>query len=138
MTDLSNTLLSEVLIVDAQPDDYRRIASRPDQENVTFYFARSGHDALQLSQQSRVQTWLVNLHLPDMTGLELLDVVRGRYPATTFLLVGDTYSATDELAVRTAGATAYLCKPVDGAWLSQIVATRFDDSIRAGPVRAPG
>lgn len=138
MTHLPQPLFRQFLIVDGRPNDFRPIVSQARQANVAFHFAANGNDALELSQRTHCQAWLVNLQLADMTGLELLSVVRGRRRAPSILLVGDNYSASDELTVRASGATAYLCKPVDGSWLSQLIATRSDHAIRAGPVAAPG
>jgi DNA-binding response OmpR family regulator len=59
----------------------------------------------------------VNVKLPDMTGVALLKLMRRRLPRSTVFLVGDAYSAEDELAARAAGATAYVCKPPSAAWL---------------------
>ena len=52
-----------------------------------------------------------------MTGLELMALVRERRPAAAFYLVGEVYSAQDEVAARLAGATVYACKPPARSWL---------------------
>jgi DNA-binding response OmpR family regulator len=61
--------------------------------------------------------WVVNLRLPDMLGTTFLRLVRRRLRSASVFLVSDEYARADELAARSAGATAYFCKPPSPAWL---------------------
>ena len=76
----------------------------------------------------------MNVHLPDMTGMNFLSLVRRRLRRCSVFLVGDVYSAEDELAARLAGATAYVCKPVSPAWLETLQPRCRSPAIRAGPL----
>jgi DNA-binding response OmpR family regulator len=52
-----------------------------------------------------------------MTGVSFLELLRQRVRRCPVFLIADEHSLEDELAARAAGASAYLCKPVNGAWL---------------------
>jgi ActR/RegA family two-component response regulator len=81
--------------------------------------ALSGSDGMALAGVGRFDAVLIDLRLPDMSGLALLREFRELQPgAATFLMTG--YSSV-QVAVDaiTAGATAYLQKPFD---IDQLVA----------------
>ena len=109
--------VDDLVVVDASIDDYRELLS--DERLMEFprhYFA-TGEDALRRYDPSRSTLWMVNVRLPDMSGVGFLEFVRQRARRCPVFLIGDDYSPEDELAARAAGASAYLCKPVDSAWL---------------------
>lgn len=77
--------------------------------------ARNGADALQLASALRPDLVLLDLHLPDMNGLDLLAQLRAGKEYDTMPVVvvsADALPATIERALA-AGASAYLTKPLD-------------------------
>lgn len=107
----------DVLIVDPRPEDYERLALAAAERDLVVRKTRLGQRALELASQSAVALWLTNITLPDMSGLELIELIRARRPDAPCLIIGDSYASQDEIAARTAGASAYLVKPIDPAWL---------------------
>ena len=63
--------------------------------------------------------WLVSVELPDMSGFELCELLCGCRRRVTVYLIGDRYSAEDELRSRTCGFAFYACKPPNTTWLAQ-------------------
>lgn len=112
-----NSKRIDVLIVDKNSAQYAMFLNSVTEWNLQFAQASDGHQALQLVSASPPRIWLANLVLPDMSGIELLRLVKAKRPSTPFYLVSDEYSPDDELAVRAAGATGYLSKPVSLSWL---------------------
>lgn len=125
-----------VLIVDPRPEDYTRLTEAAHELQLTVREARDGQCALKLAQQATVSLWVTNISLPDMSGLDLLELVRARRPDAPCLIVSDSYSAHDEVAARTAGASAYLCKPVDTVWLRLCRSTVSRSASRKGAPRS--
>jgi two-component system OmpR family response regulator len=125
--------LSNVIVVDANCDAYHAlaIALRPHDVHVCCF--STGRDALRTIGAFPSALWIVNIQLPDISGVDLLRLIRHRIRRCGIILVGDDYSAEDELAARAAGATAYLCKPASIAWLVGCWPRCRSPAIRAGP-----
>lgn len=115
MVHKSNNQL-DLLVVD-DGSQYGSLVNAAKESGLHMSVAPDGHTALQLASKRPPRVWMANFALPDMSGVELLQVVRARRPAAPFYLISNRYSADDELSVRTAGATGYLCKPVNTTWL---------------------
>ena len=106
-----------VVIADKTLEDYGPLVVELSERGVRVGLFSTSEQALRAANGNAATLWILNVKLPDMTGGALLKLVRRRLPRATVFLVGDEYSADDELAARTAGATAYLCKPPSVAWL---------------------
>ena len=106
-----------VVVADKKLDDYGRLVVELSERGVRVGLFSTGEEALRAAKGNAATRWVVNMKLPDMTGVALLKLVRRRLPRSTVFLVGDEYLADDELAARAAGATAYVCKPPSAAWL---------------------
>lgn len=106
----------DLLIVDGNLKQYPRLTATAKEAGWEVAYAEDGHQALQLVSARPARLWVANLVLPDMSGIDLLRLIKAKRPSTPFYLVSDTYSAADELAARAAGAAGYLCKPVSLAW----------------------
>lgn len=117
----------DLVVVDSAPDDYTSLIEDERTPPLTIRHFRTGEEALRAFDPTATTLWMANLNLPDMTGIALLELIRRRAHRYPVVLVGDVYSADDELAARAAGASAYLCKPVEASWLTLLR--------RAPPVR---
>ena len=109
--------LNCLIVVDARSEDYDVFVSQFDDDGVRIRLFSSGEEALRASNGGGSTLWIINVRLPDMPGVGLLKLVRRRMGRSSVFLVGDEYSAIDELAARSVGATAYFCKPPSAAWL---------------------
>jgi DNA-binding response OmpR family regulator len=125
--------LTHLIVVDANCDAYDALSSalRPHEVHICFF--STGSDALRAIGALPSTLWIVNIRLPDITGIGFLKLIRHRMRRCRVYLVGDDYSAADELAARSAGATAYLCKPASVAWLMDCRTRCRAPAIRAGP-----
>ena len=106
-----------VVVADTKLEDYGPLVVELSERGVRVGLFSTGEEALRAAGGNAATVWLVNVNLPDMSGVGLLKLVRRRLPRASVILVGDEYSAYDELAARTAGASAYVCKPPSSAWL---------------------
>jgi DNA-binding response OmpR family regulator len=125
--------VDDLIVVDANSNDYDRLVDELGLVDVRIHLYASGEDALRATSAGASAIWMVNIRLPDMSGICFLKLIRRRVRQCSVFLVGDAYSATDELAARLAGATAYLCKPASAAWIEGCRARGRSPAIRAGP-----
>ena len=109
--------IDELIVVDAAPDDYLPLFDDERLRNLSYRRFATGEEALRQQELSRATLWMVNLRLPDISGVALLALLRQRVRRCPVFLIADAHSSLDELEARAAGASAYLCKPVNGAWL---------------------
>jgi len=109
--------VDDLVVVDASMDDYAALFSDEELQELPYRHFATGEEALQRFDPSLATLWMVNMRLPDMTGIGFLHLVRYRARRCPVFLVGDEYLPEEELAARAAGASAYLCKPVNVAWL---------------------
>lgn len=84
------------------------IANQPDMELVEE--ASSGKDAVEKFRAIRPDVTLMDLQMPDMSGIDAMIAIRGEYPAARIVVL-TTYGG-DALAARAlkAGAQAYVLK----------------------------
>ena len=121
---ITATTTTDLLVIDPHPNDYLHLAASMEAAEFRFLYATCGDEALRLPRQTPVALWLINSHLPDMTGVELLALVRSRDPGAACMLVGDNYCEKDELSARQLGATFYGCKPPQVEWLRALPVAR--------------
>ena len=126
---------AELLIVDRRPADYQHLEAEMNTQITRCSYATTGDEALQLPRSTSQGLWFINFELADMTGIELLKLLREREPHTRGALVSDQYSEQQELIARQQGATLYLCKPPQVAWLTAFVAFH---KLQPGDHHAPG
>ena len=106
--------MSNILVVDDSPTMRRMvIASLRNLEGVSFDEASSGLEAIEHLVLSPVNLIILDLNMPDMHGLEVLNFVRkhDHYRAIPIIVLttrGDEDSRSEAAA---AGASIYLTKP---------------------------
>ncbi|MDT7689953.1 MAG: two-component system, chemotaxis family, chemotaxis protein CheY [Acidobacteriota bacterium] len=106
--------MSNILIVDDSPTMRRMvIASLRALAGASFGEASSGLEAIERLSLARVDLMILDLNMPDMHGLEVLNFLRrhqaySHIPVIVLTTRGDEASRTNALA---AGASFYLTKP---------------------------
>ena len=100
-----------VLVVDDEPTLRRTLARLLNSRNMTVLTADDGAQAIELLGREAVDVLLVDLMMPNVGGLELLDHVRSQHTGVEVIMMtafGDVETAVK--AVR-AGAYHFLTKP---------------------------
>ena len=105
----------KILIVDDQAVMLRLIAIPLEQEGYTIVTAMSGTDALQKIQSEQLDLVILDIMLPDMSGIDVCRRVRQNLNLTDLPII--ILSGQTELAAKIqgleAGADEYVTKPVD-------------------------
>jgi DNA-binding response OmpR family regulator len=129
--------IDELVVVDARLADYDVLMADPALAALRVSRYATGEAALRSQAAASAALWLINMRLPDVSGVALLRAVARRTERPSIFLVGDVYSPEDELAARAAGATSYFCKPASAAWLEGYRQRIRAPAVRAGPAFCP-
>ena len=108
-----------VYVVDRNPADYGHLVKNNAGTNQTLTFLRDARSALRVNPTTSEPVWIINLDLPDMSGLDLYSMLRSRFPTSPVFLIGDSYDPQEERAARMTGASLYFCKPLQQEWIDE-------------------
>jgi two-component system response regulator HydG len=117
--------------------------------------ASSGFEALEILEKNPFDVLFVDIRMPEMTGIELLEKVKTEYPETVVIIITAYGSIESAVKAMQLGASDYLLKPFKPDYLSLVMEkvaqqvklssecnylkgrlakiTRFDDIIGQGP-----
>ncbi|MBI4513179.1 MAG: sigma-54-dependent Fis family transcriptional regulator [Gemmatimonadetes bacterium] len=121
-------MVGSILLVDDDPEILSGLGKLFERLNWEVLRAGTGREALDLYDARRPDVVLLDLYLPDITGLDLLQVLSGR-GATVVMLTGHADVPTAVEAVK-AGAENFLAKPVDLAHLQLTMERALEQSRR--------
>lgn len=88
------------------------INSQPDM--VTVAEASNGRQAVELYDQHEPDVTLLDLRLPGMSGLEVLNAIMGRHPKARVIVLSTYGGDEDVFRAFQAGARAYFLKDIKG------------------------
>lgn len=101
--------------------------------NVKLVAAKTGADGLRVARECRPDLILLDHHLPEMTGLEVLDLLKSdaRTAAIPVAVLSADVSGRLGEKARKAGAEAFIAKPLQLADLFKLL-----DAVKAKPLEA--
>jgi DNA-binding NtrC family response regulator len=111
----------KVLIIDDNANMRETLADILEEKGYEVVTARTAHEGTQAARGSFFNIALIDINLPDKTGIELLKEFKSVYPSRINIMV--TASGTLKYAVDALnlGADAYVLKPIDFVKLDQIM-----------------
>src|SRR6185503_7616041 len=113
MFDAAPKATADILYAEDDPASGRLVQSIAGKEGYNVTVVATGQEFLKRLYESRPDAVLVDLHLPDASGLDLLAKSRGRYSDVPVIVVTASDSVSDVVSALKGGATDYLTKPVD-------------------------
>jgi len=106
------TYCNSILFVDDQPEIVALLKRLFTNDEYICYFANSAEQALEILENYPVDVLVSDLVMPDMGGLELLGLVRQRYPQVVrMVLSGQAQVPSILAAIKTGHVFRYLTKP---------------------------
>jgi DNA-binding NtrC family response regulator len=90
-------------------------------EGYTVDEATNGNEAIELTKQTAYNIALLDIRLPDMEGIELLELLKDPVPKTRKIMITGYPSMQNAITALNKKADAYLIKPVDIQKLLNIV-----------------
>jgi CheY-like chemotaxis protein len=128
------TRLRELVIVDAACDRYADFVAAAQRGEISLHFCVDGRSAVRLARRFRANAWLVAAELPDMSGLDLVDMLSphvnqggvdplrggarisldrcGGTGHSAIFVVADDYRLDEEQRALGSGVAGYLVRPV--------------------------
>jgi DNA-binding NtrC family response regulator len=103
----------KVLLVDDEEDFVRTMADRMEMRELGSEVALNGEQALQMLEDDIPDVMVLDLRMPGIDGMEVLQRVRKAYPQVEVIILTGHGSDQEEDEARRLGAFAYLRKPVD-------------------------
>lgn len=100
------------LIIDDHPANIEVMCRLLEGAGHSASAAMHGQLAIQALRRGRFDVAFLDLHMPDLSGWDVLDAVSGTHCASIVVISADATSGTEEAVVRR-GATAFLTKPID-------------------------
>ncbi len=87
------------------------------EHDIEVHTALSGHAALQLASQNRYDVILVDLNLPDVAGLAVLEKLRRSGVDATAIVFAGVIDEADERRARNLGVEDFIKKPASMKYL---------------------
>jgi DNA-binding NtrC family response regulator len=115
----------KILLVDDEPDVLTALETLLD-ETYVVATATSGEAAWQTLQDEEIAVAIVDLSLPDLSGLDLLRRLRDKSLPTELIMVTGYGTIDSAVEAMRNGAYDYLTKPVEGARLKQVIAKALE------------
>ena len=119
---------NKILCVEDDRDTAALIAEDLGDRGYDVTLAHDGHEALEVMLREPPDLALVDINMPAMTGLELLERVTAlapRFERTPFVFLTALCDRETELAAWRLGADDYVTKPVDFEVLGALIAARL-------------
>ncbi|MFW6357306.1 MAG: response regulator [bacterium] len=100
-----------ILIVDNDTVFLDTISQRLALRGVDVLCATSGREALEILEKEGVETVILDISMPEMSGLDTLKAIKADHPSLPVLmLTGHASRSTAQESIEM-GAADYLCKP---------------------------
>ena len=114
-----------ILVVDDDADILQFLADRLASYGYLVEMATDGRNALEAFRQRSFQGLILDIGIPEIDGLEVLQQIRDSYSTIPVVMV--TASGSKERAIQAIGmgAQAYLLKPFDAARFKDVVERCF-------------
>jgi len=111
----------KVLLVDDEEDFVRTVAERMEVRDLGSEVALDGPEALRRLEEEEPDVMVLDLRMPGMGGLEVLERVKKDFPRLEVVILTGHGSDEEEREAERLGAFAYLRKPVDFNVLMEVV-----------------
>jgi two-component system, chemotaxis family, chemotaxis protein CheY len=129
MVQLGSCSMTKILIVDDSPTIRRMVAaSLQALEEVFFEEASNGLEAIETLARERINLMILDLNMPDMHGLEVLQFIRthNQYRDLPIIVLTTRYDAESRKAAIERGASRFLTKPFEPTVLRQHAASLLE------------
>lgn len=103
--------MTHILIVDNEEKFCKVIKAALDLEDMASEYCTSGKSALAFLESHPVDVIVSDLRMDEMSGMELLEAVKAKYPSTEFIIMTAYASQQTAIEALKKGAYDYLIKP---------------------------
>jgi len=114
-------MTTKALIIDDEPDISELLAITLERMGIECKTAEDVHTALSLLKKEHFQLCLTDMHLPDGSGLDVVQHIQKNYPQTPVAVITAYGSTEMAVTVLKAGAFDFVSKPVELSRLRDLV-----------------
>ena len=104
---------ARILVVDDDESIRNTMQAILKDEGYLVDLATTGNDAIQKTEETTYNVVLIDIRLPDMEGVNLLNLMKDTVPRTRKIMVTGYPSMQNAIKALNKNADAYLIKPVD-------------------------
>jgi DNA-binding NtrC family response regulator len=119
----------KVLLVDDEMDFANTLAQRLKMRNLNVGTAYDGEEALTRLKEDEPDVVVLDLRMPGMHGMEVLQKMRKVYPDIQVIVLTGHGTDKDEEEVKRLGGFGFLNKPVDIDILEQKIKSAFNEKM---------
>ncbi len=120
----------QVLLVDDEEDYVKAMAERMDMRDLESHVALNGEEALEFLENNSPDVIVLDLRMPGMQGMEVLERVRKEHPHIQVIILTGHGGEREEKEARRLGAFEYLQKPADTSDLVRTIQGAWKRSIQ--------
>jgi signal transduction histidine kinase len=102
-----------LLLVDDEVDFRQTLANRLRKRGLTPEQAGNGEECLSILEQKPMDVVVLDVKMPGITGIEVLEHIKKKYPKTEVILLTGHASTRDGVEGIKSGAFDYLTKPIE-------------------------
>ena len=102
-----------ILVVDDDERIRKTMQFILENEGYIVDLATTGNEAIEMAQKTAYNVALLDIRLPDMEGVELLNLMKNNVPKTRKIMITGYPSMQNAISALNKKADAYLVKPVD-------------------------
>ncbi len=114
--------MPDLLIVNGEPEILRLISQQfADHREMTVLTAMSGADAMKIIGERTPDVAIVDLFLPDQSGMQVFDEIKQLDPKLPIILITSGGTSSTAIEAMTRGAFDYLVKPLNLPHVRELV-----------------
>lgn len=102
-----------ILIIDDDPGLRKTLADILKVKGYETLASKDGAEGLSLLQKNAVDLTLIDLGLPDISGLDVLSRIKADHPSTAVIIVTGNATLESAIEATSLGAFSYLLKPYE-------------------------
>ena len=123
--------LKRLLVIEDDPDQSRALRDRLQLYGYAVSCAEDGKAAMEMLQADSFHGVLLDLNLPNVSGVHVLAQARHMFPALPVLILSASRSRIRAVKESNAGACGYIVKPFGIAELNQALQSCFGPAQQA-------
>ena len=136
----------EILVIDDEEGIRKLLATILADKDYNVDTAANGEEAIRKANEKVYNIALIDIMLPDMSGIELLTQIKETKPRTRKIIMTGNPSLQNAVEALNKGADAYILKPLDVEKMLNTIAEQYAkqvaerkstvDSFQSGKLRA--
>ncbi|MEN6615883.1 MAG: HD domain-containing phosphohydrolase [Syntrophorhabdus sp.] len=104
---------TRILVVDDNPDIIAILCDFLDLNGCEIHKATCGREALEMLEKEDIEIVILDVQLPDINGITLIDTIKVNKPATAIIMATGYYDLNFVIEAMKKGASDFLLKPFE-------------------------